>query len=292
MRSWGPFNPSDPPCVRCRREGRKCEFSVSRRGGAGNIRMGKQKKMAAAASGLGGSEGNSYNFGGACSSNSVTISHLSYDPEALENRILEQRALEESANVGATGVPEAISEGAGVITETELHNPSDALGILAQAARSQTKIDSRGSNSRVDSPGSNSSSSNNNNNGNDNGTHNCNENQQEQSPSSNNSSSSSSKITFPGLCCRRFPVPKQQQQWQRQRNGYVSVNVNGDSSNNNSSSQPAFTPKVSYGSNVISTSDGSKSSEYTANLYKVWHTYRSSIAIHPIPSKFFFAAGV
>lgn len=191
-------NPSDPPCVRCRREGRKCEFSVSRRGGAGNIRMGKQKKMAAAASGLGGSEGNSYNFGGARSSNSVTISHLSYDPEALENRILEQRALEESANVGATGVPEAISEGAGVITETELHNPSDALGILAQAARSQTKIDSRGSNSRVDSPGSNSSSSNNNNNGNDNGTHNCNENQQEQSPSSNNSSSSSSKNNISG----------------------------------------------------------------------------------------------
>lgn len=161
-------NPSDPPCVRCKREGRKCEFSVSRRGGAGNIRVGKQKKIAAAASQtssgdfrdsmspegtVSGARGSHRNK----RSSSLGTSHLSYDPEALENHILEQRALEESrdhSRIGSgsgadslnidteNGLNNGLSSN-GVITGTELHNPNDALGILVQAARSQKKIESR-----------------------------------------------------------------------------------------------------------------------------------------------------
>ncbi|KAK9459759.1 uncharacterized protein V1516DRAFT_446603 [Lipomyces oligophaga] len=41
-------NPSDPPCARCKREGRKCEFVPSRRGGAKNIRAGKAKQLSEA----------------------------------------------------------------------------------------------------------------------------------------------------------------------------------------------------------------------------------------------------
>ncbi|KAK9475935.1 hypothetical protein V1514DRAFT_286427 [Lipomyces japonicus] len=38
-------NPSDPPCARCKREGRNCEFVPSRRGGAKNVRAGKAKQL-------------------------------------------------------------------------------------------------------------------------------------------------------------------------------------------------------------------------------------------------------
>ncbi|KAK9473137.1 uncharacterized protein V1510DRAFT_447973 [Dipodascopsis tothii] len=38
-------NPSDPPCARCKREGRRCEFLPSRRGGAKNVRAGKAKAV-------------------------------------------------------------------------------------------------------------------------------------------------------------------------------------------------------------------------------------------------------
>ncbi|KAK9468729.1 hypothetical protein V1512DRAFT_257763 [Lipomyces arxii] len=38
-------HPSDPPCARCKREGHKCEFVPSRRGGAKNVRAGKVEKL-------------------------------------------------------------------------------------------------------------------------------------------------------------------------------------------------------------------------------------------------------
>ncbi|KAK9239815.1 hypothetical protein V1525DRAFT_276928 [Lipomyces kononenkoae] len=38
-------HPSEPPCARCKREGRKCEFVPSRRGGAKNVAAGKAKQL-------------------------------------------------------------------------------------------------------------------------------------------------------------------------------------------------------------------------------------------------------
>ncbi|KAK9453958.1 hypothetical protein V1511DRAFT_471996, partial [Dipodascopsis uninucleata] len=40
-------NPSEPPCARCKREGRKCEFVPSRRGGAKNVRAGRTLQLSA-----------------------------------------------------------------------------------------------------------------------------------------------------------------------------------------------------------------------------------------------------
>lgn len=37
-------NPSKPPCARCRREGKECTFTDSKRGGVSNVRLGREKR--------------------------------------------------------------------------------------------------------------------------------------------------------------------------------------------------------------------------------------------------------
>lgn len=110
-------NPSEPPCARCRREGRQCEFSVSRRGGTSNIKAGKQKQntkddtRSSSAEPLGAAKKTDYNK----ESNAGASSSLSKTSENEDN----------------------------AITGQELHTTSDALDLLANAARIYPKIESR-----------------------------------------------------------------------------------------------------------------------------------------------------
>lgn len=180
-------NPSEPPCARCRREGRKCEFSVSRRGGAGNVRAGRQKKSVGpgAPSGIGNGSGSDNRYhhhqigsinirltnngnGDGISGNSSSGSSggLPLDGAALSaaavavvasgtNRSYHQER--KSADYGGSynrSVPGNIVDGGGDLSDgkeiseendiavKELHNTSDALDILAQAARNYPKLES------------------------------------------------------------------------------------------------------------------------------------------------------
>lgn len=161
-------NPSDPPCARCRREGRKCEFSVSRRGGAGNVRAGRQKKSA----GNGGSSfdesGNSNGgmhlhrhgsvgsmTGGARTGAALSAAAVAVASGNMSNHRRHRNADEvddfgygrrNSENTGHSSRESSDSEGDDVgendIAGKELHNTSDALDILAHAARNYPKIES------------------------------------------------------------------------------------------------------------------------------------------------------
>jgi hypothetical protein len=94
-------NPSKPPCARCRREGKECTFTDSKRGGVNNVRLGREKRAfstdpsTTAASGLG------------------VASKVARTSSRVENDVISQK---------------------------ELHNTADALEILAHAARSFPKI--------------------------------------------------------------------------------------------------------------------------------------------------------
>lgn len=85
-------NPFKPPCVRCRREGKECQFAESRRGGVSNVRAGKEKR-----------------------SSSVGLS-------PPDSKFKDKYSTDDP------------------IAGRELHNTSDALEILAHAARSFPKI--------------------------------------------------------------------------------------------------------------------------------------------------------
>lgn len=93
-------NPSRPPCRRCKREGKECEFVASRRGGIRNVLAGREKKAR----------------------------ELGFD------------------GMGINKVNEPLSG-------RELYNTSDALEILAHAARTFPKISVDGANSSGPSGG-------------------------------------------------------------------------------------------------------------------------------------------
>lgn len=161
-------NPSDPPCARCRREGRKCEFSVSRRGGAGNVRVGRQKKSnknGANGGGIGEVGGNGFdrhhgslerhgsNMGdgartGAALSAAAVLATSA--PRHKHHRDSEDMS-EYGYTRGGSENPNSAKDSSGSdndpdedndIAGKELHNTSDALDILAQAARNYPKIES------------------------------------------------------------------------------------------------------------------------------------------------------
>lgn len=155
-------SPSDPPCARCRREGKKCEFSVSRRGGAGNIKAGREKKAKAKVDATRPSSSSSASFmdtntgigiATTSTSNAEFISHssehktqprhshphLRYDSVSSVSKQL----INDSPNgpspspfEGAASPSNEVSSRA--FTVKELHNSRDALGILAHAAGIQT----------------------------------------------------------------------------------------------------------------------------------------------------------
>ncbi|KAA8909747.1 hypothetical protein TRICI_004396 [Trichomonascus ciferrii] len=95
-------NPSKPPCARCRREGKECTFTDSKRGGVNNVRLGREKRA------------------------------FSTDPTTATS----------SAGLGVAPKVARTSSRVenDVISQKELHNTADALEILAHAARSFPKI--------------------------------------------------------------------------------------------------------------------------------------------------------
>lgn len=102
-------NPSKPPCKRCKREGRDCQLVESRRGGIKNVLMGRERKARqAVAGGLGSSSGGG---GGGPADANVSVSRA-----------------------GSSSVD------GDEFSQRELHNTSDALEILAQAARTFPRI--------------------------------------------------------------------------------------------------------------------------------------------------------
>lgn len=161
-------NPSDPPCARCRREGRKCEFSVSRRGGSGNSRAGKLKRpsVGLGSAGHGESDGNGGGNAKDASGKSGGRGRKSKDQHGLrDGAALSAGAVQAasgaqhdySSNTTAAKNNGSGSNGAGPggsesgseegseendIAGKELHNTSDALDILAHAARNYPKIES------------------------------------------------------------------------------------------------------------------------------------------------------
>lgn len=108
-------NPSEPPCARCRREGRQCEFSVSRRGGTGNIKAGKQKQNA-----------------------KEDTRSSSAEPLGAKRAEFKESNTEASSSLNKTTENED-----NAIAGQELHTTSDALDLLANAARIYPKIESR-----------------------------------------------------------------------------------------------------------------------------------------------------
>lgn len=192
-------NPSEPPCARCRREGRKCEFSVSRRGGAGNVRAGRQKKSAGTGAGA-GSNGSSNGAGSGSSSDHHHHHHHNYHQTGGISSHMSGNGNggDRSSGIGGNGSSGGLpTDGAALsaaavavvasgtkwhhhhdrkntehntghkgstpgndpendggssdgndsseendITVKELHNTSDALDILAQAARNYPKLES------------------------------------------------------------------------------------------------------------------------------------------------------
>lgn len=96
-------NPSSPPCVRCRRENKECVLATSRRGGIENVRSGREKRMRLE---MQGSDG-------------LISSEFSISPQPIKPE----------PNVNSTDASP------GQISSRELHNTSDALNILAHAAR-------------------------------------------------------------------------------------------------------------------------------------------------------------
>lgn len=166
-------SPSDPPCARCRREGKKCEFSVSRRGGAGNIRAGREKraKIKAESSSSVTNSAISTNGNGLTYANSnngigiVTTSKSNADlveDVSLRNELQHNHQnLDHSSDNTVSGSKQATTDSlhnqssisldsinspsteisSRAFTVKELNNPRDALGILAHAAGIQSHND-------------------------------------------------------------------------------------------------------------------------------------------------------
>lgn len=98
-------NPGQPPCARCRREGKECTFTDSKRGGVNNVRLGREKR--------------------ALESTDDVFANKSSRTEGKP-----QAGVKASSTGGSDDL----------ISQKELHNTTDALEILAHAARSFPKI--------------------------------------------------------------------------------------------------------------------------------------------------------
>ncbi|KAK7206624.1 hypothetical protein BZA70DRAFT_109126 [Myxozyma melibiosi] len=105
-------NPSEPPCARCKREGRKCHFVPSRRGGAKNVRAGKARKYSDLANSEEGSENEDEDSGRANSEDN--------GPNGRQPK-------KSRAEQKITG---------SLIKDRGLHTAADALNILAHVADS------------------------------------------------------------------------------------------------------------------------------------------------------------
>ncbi|KAK9488367.1 hypothetical protein V1527DRAFT_167152 [Lipomyces starkeyi] len=110
-------HPSEPPCARCKREGRKCEFVPSRRGGAKNVAAGKAKQLS-----------ESYMRQGSVSMNDDDDDEDDQDDEG-------QTAQGIAENLDKSKKPGRQQHITGsLIKDRGLHTTADALNILAHVA--------------------------------------------------------------------------------------------------------------------------------------------------------------
>lgn len=149
-------SPSEPPCARCRREGKKCEFSVSRRGTSGASKQVHEKRLKTTSSHSGEINGPIYddtinnngimaraksqtNLGSntesrAGSQEPVLSSVRSKVLESAMNKHFSNTSHSQSPIPLDTSNPSTKEVSSQAFTADELHNPSDALDILAHAA--------------------------------------------------------------------------------------------------------------------------------------------------------------
>ncbi|KAJ8103025.1 hypothetical protein POJ06DRAFT_273616 [Lipomyces tetrasporus] len=111
-------HPSEPPCARCKREGRKCEFVPSRRGGAKNVRAGKAKQLS-----------ESYMRQGSASMNDDDDDDDDQDDEGQAT----QSGVENLSEKPKRPRQERQITGS-LIKDRGLHTTADALNILAHVA--------------------------------------------------------------------------------------------------------------------------------------------------------------
>ncbi|KAK9324753.1 hypothetical protein V1517DRAFT_316194 [Lipomyces orientalis] len=111
-------HPSEPPCARCKREGRKCEFVPSRRGGAKNVRAGKAKQLS-----------ESYMRQGSASMNDDDDDDDDQDDEGQTT----QSGVENLSEKPKRRHQERQITGS-LIKDRGLHTTADALNILAHVA--------------------------------------------------------------------------------------------------------------------------------------------------------------
>ncbi|KAK9369220.1 hypothetical protein V1509DRAFT_621505 [Lipomyces kononenkoae] len=111
-------HPSEPPCARCKREGRKCEFVPSRRGGVKNVAAGKAKQLS-----------ESYMRQGSTSMNDEDDDEEDQDDEGPNKRgvveNLSDRPKRQRREQHFTG---------SLVKDRGLYTTADALNFLAQVA--------------------------------------------------------------------------------------------------------------------------------------------------------------
>ncbi|ODQ67132.1 hypothetical protein NADFUDRAFT_8248, partial [Nadsonia fulvescens var. elongata DSM 6958] len=173
-------NPTKPPCVRCRREGKECLFPTSRRGGATNVKLGREKKARALSTIKPGDHDHSLmhtdSNGGCRTTNSRphSRSNSSSVPSILNNssgrmplvdiinpensKDLSSNGAKQHDNVGVqdgeADSPSTVENNRdeAQLAQSEMYNTADALDILMHTARNFPESDGN-FNSKNGTPG-------------------------------------------------------------------------------------------------------------------------------------------